>query len=376
MRRTSAKPGMQGEALRERPCDFCHWSLPEVETATSYSQKVSWGRKLAELWFSFGLCLKLRGCGCCWKNRYSHCCSLKTAVVYGDGWENEKGFGMESWATGMHWFGLTCGEKEAIPISASQPQAAALEHRRRCCRGDAVEEMVSPLVVSLPCGCEPASLTSLTRCSLPSGLSQHVRADDTSIFLVTPSPCLKGQRKGWHCHRDFHTWSPTRVGRTWNMCLKKSQLFNCDTFIELWRKKKKIHDVFSPNLLLLSLFPDFYLLLWQKKRHWRHMYFTLFTCLIVLADAEIPWAVFHCHSALFHQCVQSSCRNFAVLGFVAPLFLCSGSAVCNSVRYAHRGHLHGSKYFEQESFGFCGFVICLWINTEKICCSVSLVVFL
>lgn len=38
MKRTSAKPGIPlgaREALWERPCNFCHWSLSEAESATS-----------------------------------------------------------------------------------------------------------------------------------------------------------------------------------------------------------------------------------------------------------------------------------------------------------------------------------------------------
>lgn len=96
MRQTSAKPEMPlgiMEALWERPCDFCHWSLSEAEPATSHSQKASWVRNLAELLVQFWS-LKLRGCECCWKQSSpSHCCSSRTAAVYCDGWRTGRGLG-------------------------------------------------------------------------------------------------------------------------------------------------------------------------------------------------------------------------------------------------------------------------------------------
>lgn len=60
------------------------------------------------------------------------------------------------------------------------------------------------------------------------------------------------------------------------------------------------------------------------------------------------------------------------LPFSPLLWLCSLqlSQIC------HPGHLHGSRYSEQASFGLHILVICSQINTGKICCNVSLVVFL
>lgn len=37
----------------EKATRFCHWSLSEVEPASSHSQKASWVRKLAELLVQF-----------------------------------------------------------------------------------------------------------------------------------------------------------------------------------------------------------------------------------------------------------------------------------------------------------------------------------
>lgn len=124
------------------------------------------------------------------------------------------------------------------------------------------------------------------------------------------------------------------------MCLKKSQLFNSDTFVELWRGKKYSSLLYSVLIYcFLSLFPVFYLL-GQERRLWRCIYYPLFTCLVVLAGAGIQCAVFHCHCAQLSLFVSSSCRNFVVLGFVASpfplLWLCSLqlSQVCTSWAFA------------------------------------------
>lgn len=55
-----------------------------------------------------------------------------------------------------------------------------------------------------------------------SGLHLCKRADATSSLLATPSLRLKGQKKGAHCCRDFHTWNPTGVGRVLEGCAQRS----------------------------------------------------------------------------------------------------------------------------------------------------------
>lgn len=132
---------------------------------------------------------------------------------------------------------------------------------RRCCGGDCF-----PSGVFFAMGCKAGSLISLSRCLPPFRSHLHVRADATSSLLATLSPWQKGQKTEWHCHRDFSYMEPHRKGKgVGKMCLKKSQFFNFDIFIELWRGEKIIHIVSHPNLLLLSLFPFFYLLGCQKR---------------------------------------------------------------------------------------------------------------
>lgn len=141
------------------------------------------------------------------------------------------------------------------------------------------------------------------------------------------------------------------------MCLKKSQLFNFDIFRELCRKKKKfIHVVFSPNLLLLSL--SSFLFAGVRER-------TLKT--YIFPSIYVPCCPHRCWNTMssfpLPMCPTESVCFILTQTFchakvcISLSLLFSGCALCSSVRYAHPGHLHGSKYFEEESFGLHVLVI-------------------